>query len=134
MYKTHNAIMDLAARELCRKLRGTQTKSEILFWRKIRNRKFHGLKFYRQIPIFYEFDDRESFFIADFFCFEKKLVIEIDGNVHNYKFKQDAERSNILNNLGLSVYRVRNEEIEINLSLVLKKLSLFLKNQNQNLE
>ena len=41
-----------------------------------------GLKFYRQCPIFYEIYNQESFFIADFLCFEKKTVIEIDGKIH----------------------------------------------------
>ena len=41
-----------------------------------------GLKFYRQCPILYEINNQKSFFIADFLCFEKKTVIEIDGKIH----------------------------------------------------
>ena len=57
------------------------------------------------------------------------LVIEIDGEVHRYIYKQDDERSRILKDLGLSVYRIKNEEIEMNGQLVLKKLSLFLESR-----
>jgi len=123
MYKTTNYELKNAARDLCRKLRMSQTCAENLFWIQVRNRKFMDLKFRRQQPIFYEFNNRESFFIADFFCFEKRLVIEIDGVIHDYKLAEDNERSFILNNLDLNIIRIRNEEIELNLSKVLKDLA-----------
>ena len=126
MFKTHNMKLDHAARELCRKLRRTQTQAETIFWMHVRGRKFHGLKFYRQCPIFYEINYHESFFIADFFCFDKKIVIEIDGKIHDTRYKQDAERSKILNDLGLGVVRIKNEEIGMNIYLVLEKLSLLI--------
>jgi very-short-patch-repair endonuclease len=59
--------LDHTARELCRKLRRTQTQAETIFWEHVRGRKFKELKFYRQCPIFYEINNQESFFIADFF-------------------------------------------------------------------
>jgi len=93
------------------------------FWKKVRRRGFKGFKFYRQFPIFYEFDHYESFFIADFFCFEKRIVIEIDGKVHETRKEQDEERSLILRNLKIRVIRIKNEEIENNINCVLKKLS-----------
>ena len=126
MFKTDNMILDHAARDLCRKLRKSQTSAESLFWERIKGRKFRGLKFYRQCPIFYQINNHESFFIADFFCFDKKTVIEIDGKIHDIKFKEDLERSTILNELGLSVIRIKNEAIECNINGVLKKMSLLL--------
>ena len=126
MFKTHNMKLDHAARDLCRELRRTQTQAETIFWKYVRGRKFQGLKFYRQCPIFYETNCHESFFIADFFCFDKKIVIEIDGKIHDARYKQDAERSKILNDLGLGVVRTKNEEIEMNIDWVLKKLSPLL--------
>jgi len=126
MFKTDNMILDHAARNLCRKLRESQTSAELKFWERVKSRKFRGLKFYRQFPIFYQINNHESFFIADFFCFEKKTVIEIDGRVHDIRKMEDEERSTILKNLGLSVIRIKNEEIEFDMIGVFKKLSLFL--------
>jgi very-short-patch-repair endonuclease len=122
--------LDHTARELCRKLRRTQTRAETIFWEHVRGRKLMGLKFYRQCPIFCEINNQESFFIADFFCFDKKTVIEIDGKIHDIRYKQDAERSAILKDLGLSVVRIKNEDIELNIMRVLEKLSLLLKVQD----
>ena len=44
MFKTHNMTLDHAARELCRKLRKTQTQAETIFWEHVRGRKFKELK------------------------------------------------------------------------------------------
>ena len=123
MYKTHNMKLDHVARNICRELRKSQTRAELLFWRKVRNRKYKGLKFYRQYPIFYESNNYESFFIADFYCFEKKAVIEIDGKFHDYRKKEDEERSETLRSLGLKVIRIKNEDIEFDINGVLDKLS-----------
>ena len=110
------------ATKRCRELRKSQTNAEKIFWEAVRNRKFTGLKFYRQYPIFYDYTGRETFYIADFFCFEKKLVIEIDGTMHDYRKKQDEMRTDIINLLGVEVIRFKNEEIEKNLERVLEKI------------
>ena len=132
MFKTDNMILDHAARALSRKLRESQTSAELQFWENVRNRKFLGLKFYRQRPIFFQINNHESFFIADFFCFEKKTVIEIDGEIQDIRIKKDLERSLILNNLGLHIVRIKNEEIGNNMKRVLEELSLFFKDINHN--
>ena len=103
---------------VCRDLRKRQTNAEKILWQDVRNRRFCGIKFYRQIPIFHDLTGRETFFIADFFCYEAKLVIELDGEIHKYQLKYDAERTKILNVLGLSVIRFSNTEIEGNLNEV----------------
>ncbi len=82
------------------------------------------------MSIFYETNNQKSFFIADFFCFDKKTVIEIDGKIHDIRYKQDAERSAILKDLGLSVVRIKNKDIEYNINRVLEKLSLLFEVQN----
>lgn len=72
--------------ENARALRLTSTEAEELLWQELRDRKLNGLKFRRQHPI-----DK---WIADFYCHEKKLVIELDGSVHNEKeiAEYDARR------------------------------------------
>ena len=57
-------------------------------------------------------------------------MIKIDGKIHDIRYKQDAERSAILKDLGLSVVRIKNEDIELNIMRVLEKLSLLLKVQD----
>ena len=56
-----------------RQLRKDMTPEEKILWQKLRNRKFKGLKFNRQHPIIYDvINNRRMFFIADFYCAEKK--------------------------------------------------------------
>jgi very-short-patch-repair endonuclease len=72
-----NELIEVA-KIICRDLRKRQTKAEEIFWQAVRNRKFLGNKFLRQHPIFYDLKGKESFFIADFYCHEKKLIVELD--------------------------------------------------------
>ncbi|HLN52950.1 MAG TPA: endonuclease domain-containing protein, partial [Lentimicrobium sp.] len=55
-------------------LRQNQTDAESILWSKLRNRKCNGMKFRRQHPILS--------FVADYYCHEKKLIVEVDGSVH----------------------------------------------------
>jgi very-short-patch-repair endonuclease len=110
------------AKQLCRKLRKSQTKAETIFWEAVPNRRFMGLKYYRQYPIFIDFNGRKTFFIADFFCFEKKSVVEIDGKIHDYRKDHNELRTFIINMRGINVVRFKNEVIEGNITLVLEKL------------
>ena len=65
-----------------RNLRKKQTVAEEILWARIRNKQINGIKFLRQHPVFYEYDRRERYFIADFYCKDLHLVIEIDGGIH----------------------------------------------------
>ncbi len=110
------------AKEVCRNLRRAQTEAERLLWEELRDRKLNGLKFYRQYPIFVEWLGSETFFVADFFCFERQLVIEVDGRVHAYRVDHDQLRTFIINQLGIQVVRYRNEQIETDLAGVIEAL------------
>lgn len=114
------------AKTLCRQLRKNSTESEKIFWEKVRNKKFQDKKFYRQYPIFYDLLGTESFFIADFYCHEERIIIELDGEIHKYKLREDEKRTEILNQLGLRVLRFSNEEIIYDLSDALQKLKQYL--------
>src|ERR1035437_9732286 len=63
--------------EFAKDLRQTSTVAEQLLWEHIRNKKLSGLKFRRQHPL--------DNYIADFYCHEKKLAIQLDGGIHNNK-------------------------------------------------
>ena len=120
-----NRIKELAetAKIVCRDLRRNSTPAEELLWGgAIRNRKLDGKKFLRQHPLFYDITGKESFFIADFYCHEEKLIIELDGVYHKYRLREDKERTKILNFLGIKVIRFKNEEVLKNLERVLKKI------------
>jgi very-short-patch-repair endonuclease len=110
------------AKSVCRESRKRSTNAEQLFWGAVRNNQLANKKFYRQYPIFYDVNGRESFFITDFFCFTEKLIVELDGAVHKYQLKVDKERTEILNVLGLKVLRFTNNEIEDDLKKVLEKV------------
>lgn len=110
------------AKIICRELRKNSTEAEEILWQNLRNRKLEGRKFLRQHPLYYDLIGRESFFIADFYCHEEKLVIELDGEYHQYKLVEDKLRTNIINLLGIKVIRFRNEEVSNNLQEVVKEI------------
>jgi len=118
--------LSLIAKEFCRDLRANQTNSENFIWEIIRNRKLFGKKFLRQHPIFYDMLGKESFYICDFYCHELKLVIEIDGKIHDYNKENDKQRDMILSLLGLNVLRFKNEEIENSSSNVSRKIENYI--------
>lgn len=109
-----------------RKLRQEMTPEEKLLWAKLRNRKFKGLKFLRQHPIIYDtINNRPKYFIPDFYCAEKKLIIELDGKIHDFQKDYDERRDEILTNMELRVLRIKNEEMG-NVRKVLQKIEQFI--------
>jgi len=120
-----NELINIA-KIICRDLRKKSTKAERIFWEAVRNRKFLNKKFYRQHPIFHDITSKETFFVADFYCDEDKIIIELDGIIHKYRLREDEERTRILENLGLSVIRFSNNEVERNIKEVLDRLSKYL--------
>jgi len=72
------------ANQVARELRKKQTESETIFWELVRRKQCVGKKFYRQYPIVFEYEKKGNyrFFIADFYCRVAKLVVEIDGGIH----------------------------------------------------
>ncbi len=122
MHLTNNLTLLKAAKDLSRELRKSQTNAEKIFWENVRKKRLRELKFYRQYPIFYEINNTESFIIADFFCFEKKTIIEIDGKIHRYRTKKDNLRTQTLNFLGIGVLRFHNEDVENDLDKVLTEI------------
>jgi len=118
------------AKVVCRDLRKNSTMAEKIFWEAVRNKRFNGKKFYRQYPLFYDITGRESFFVADFYCHEENLVIELDGKIHQYRLKEDTIRTEILNYLGVKVLRYDNDEVINNLNDVLTKVKINFSQNN----
>lgn len=102
------------------------TEKEKILWQKLRGRRFHGLKFHRQYPIIYDVIKNEpKYFIPDFYCAEKKVIIELDGKIHEFQKEKDGQREEILEGLELKILRINNEEL-VNIYPVLKKIKEFI--------
>lgn len=114
MPKTYRNIQNPMLRQRARELRAEQTPSEARLWRALRNRAAGGLKFRRQVPF--------GTYIVDFYCAEQKLVVEVDGGVHDLQVEYDSERTAWLESIGLKVIRVRNEDVMYRLDAVLDEI------------
>ena len=96
-------------------LRKNMTHAEEIMWGMLKGNQFE-VKFRRQHPI--------SFYIADFYCHELKLVIEIDGSIHNLEEVKinDVIRENDLKELGLKILRFANNDVLYNRDLIMEKM------------
>ena len=95
-----------------KELRKRMTPQEKILWEHLRTNRLGGLHFRRQQVI--------DGFIADFYCHESGLAIEIDGPSHQADQKYDQERDQVLTHRGFRVLRIKNREIRNNLEGVLK--------------
>jgi len=97
-------------------LRKNMTGEERILWRFLKNHQLDNLKFRRQQPI--------GKYIVDFVCFEKKLVIELDGSGHNgaEQILYDVNRDEFLKGLGYTILRFWNNEIYKNIDGIIEKI------------
>ena len=100
--------------EQARRLRQDQTEAEEVLWQMLRDRQLRGIKFRRQTPM--------GRFILDFYCPAAKLVIELDGAVHDQQQERDTARTAELEARGFRVIRFRNEEVFEALPSVLDRI------------
>jgi len=99
--------------ERARELRRNMTPAEKLLWKEVRANKL-GVHFRRQQVI--------EGFIVDFYCHKARLVVEVDGDVHDLQKKEDERWEKVLSELGLKIVRFQNTEVLKNLPFVLDKL------------
>ena len=92
-------------RSNARELRKRMTPAEDLLWCNLRNRKCGGYKFRRQHPI--------NQFVADFYCHEKKVVVEVDGGYHLSvdQIEADDNRTAEMEKWDIMVLRFTNDEV-----------------------
>jgi len=98
-----------------RKLRKNMTEAEQALWNRIRDRQLSGNKFRKQAPI--------HRFVVDFVCFEKKLILEIDGSQHKGQIEYDKERTAWLMSQGFTVLRFWNNDVLQNMEGVIQRIS-----------
>src|SRR5690606_16608105 len=92
-------------RQKARSLRNHATRAETLLWYELRDLKADGIKFRRQSPI--------GPYIADFFCPAARLVVEIDGDLHETEARKrhDANRDSYLRSRGYTVLRFDEPDV-----------------------
>ncbi len=90
-------------RERARDLRKNPTEAERLLWQHLRRRQLGGFRFRRQHAIGPN--------ILDFYCFEERVAIEVDGGQHSRQAAYDAERTSFLESEGVHVLRFWNNQV-----------------------
>jgi very-short-patch-repair endonuclease len=117
--KTHPTIRGTTPeiRTAAKRLRWELTPAEAVLWEALKERRLGGLKFRCQHPV--------GPFVLDFYCAERKLVVEVDGGIHDQleQAEYDAARTAHLGSFGYRVIRVRNEEVLANLPAVLARIA-----------
>ncbi|HEY4115569.1 MAG TPA: DUF559 domain-containing protein [Rhizomicrobium sp.] len=99
-------------RSRAKTMRHAPVGTETVFWPHIRNRKLGGFKFKRQQLI--------GPYIVDYVCSEKKVIVELDGELHRSRMGYDAARDRYLEDNGYRVLRFENGEVVEYLSTVLE--------------
>ena len=105
--KSHNV-------QVARALRKRLTPVESLLWKYLKDRHMVQIKFRRQYPV--------AGFVLDFYCPAKKLGIELDGGIHDFRKEYDMARQDIIEDKGIKILRFKNRDIEDNIEMVLKKI------------
>jgi very-short-patch-repair endonuclease len=110
--------------EAARILRENMTFHEKLLWEKLKLKQICGVRFRRQHPI--------NFFIADFYCHEARLVVEIDGEIHSQQREYDDGRSAEMERYLIKVIRFTNTEVENNINDVVRKIECEVINRTKS--
>ena len=113
-------------KELAKEMRTKQTLEEETLWDKLRAKRLNGLKFYRQYPL--------HRYIADFYCEELNLVIEVDGGIHNEgnQKKSDSARAAFLSACGIYILRFTNKQVLLEMDNVINCIVDFQINESQH--
>jgi very-short-patch-repair endonuclease len=99
-----------------RELRRNATRAEAVMWDLLRHRRLRGLKFRRQFPL--------ATFVADFCCYSLRLIVELDGGVHDEpaQVAHDENRDAYLTSRGYSILRIPNHRLFQNPESVLEEI------------
>jgi very-short-patch-repair endonuclease len=115
IYKVAIKEINMNIKENAKKLRINLTEPERILWSFLKNKGINNVKFRRQVPI--------GKYIVDFLCYEKDLIIEIDGSQHAEAQKEyDLKRDKYLSNRGYKVTRFWNNDITENLEGVVNRI------------
>ena len=100
-------------------LRNNLTPAEVTLWKYLKNKQLEGRKFRRQFSV--------GNYIVDFYCFEEKLAVELDGKEHytDIGFQSDLDRTAFLKKQGIKILRFENEDVFNNPEGVLGEISKY---------
>jgi very-short-patch-repair endonuclease len=111
----HNRGADLSIRRKAKDLRKSMTKAEKILWERLKMGRMKGKHFRRQHAY--------AMYILDFYCFESNLVIELDGEIHQFREDYDTERTEFLESTGLKVIRFANDDVIERIDSVLEEIA-----------
>ena len=100
--------------KLARQMRVNSTVQEQKLWQQLSGKRLQGLKFRRQFPI-----DR---YIVDFYYHPCRLIIEIDGSVHNHTKEFDQNRERYLKARGYQIIRFSNQQVDMAIEQVVQTI------------
>jgi len=105
-------------------LRNKMTHAEELLWNYLKTNEW-GYKFRRQHPLF--------MYVADFYCHQLKLIIEVDGSIHEVEDvkRNDIIRENHLKDLGLKIIRLKNNDVINHVENVLVQIKKYISHEQQ---
>jgi very-short-patch-repair endonuclease len=114
-------------KQLARKLRNDSTLGEVLLWNELKNKLFYGFDFHRQKPLLN--------YIVDLYCYELDLVIEIDGQYHNWEEQCDKDiiRDEELGTYGLTIIRFTEHDVRKDMQSVLRTIEQHVFERNSEL-
>ena len=103
--------------DFARNLRKRSTDAENILWKNLRAKRLQGFKFRRQEPI--------GKYIADFVCYERRVIIKLDGGQHSEESEKDQERDEWFRSERFRVLRFWNNDVlsktEEILEIIIKK-------------
>ena len=101
-------------------MRNNSTKSEIRLWQKLKRKQLYGYDFHRQKPI--------DNYILDFYCYELKLGIEVDGYSHQFLevYQKDTIKEKRMNSLGIEVLRFSDWQVLNDMENVLRAIENYI--------
>lgn len=111
---------NIKLKEYARRLRNDSTLGEILLWKQLNNKQMFGYDFHRQKPLLN--------YIADFYCYELGLIIEIDGVYHTHDEQSvlDALREKDLEEYDLTILRFSEQEVRKDMINVLRAIEAYI--------
>ena len=109
-----HAVVNPHQRSRARSLRATMTRAETLLWRYLKAHHIDGLGFRRQVPM--------RSYVADFACHEARLIVELDGETHDFaeRLRSDRVRDAWFRSQGYTVLRFTNQEVLSNVEGVVE--------------
>ena len=111
------------AMQLAKRLRAEMSPAEVRLWALLKNRKLANLRFRNQAPI--------GNYVADFYCPEARLVVEVDGQEHTQRRDHDERRDIWMTDCGIHVIRITPAQLAKEIDAVCRTISHHARERKQ---